>query len=584
MPLKLSQIDTNQLKEVEAPKTGLSAGTGTFAKGVGVGAVKSVGELALGVGQLGRGIQNKLGLNIGNQTSSPFDTQNAERIRETTLKANAPGQGTGKFLGTAAQYLMPTSGIVRGQQILGTAARSVPTMAGRLTAKAGARFLPEAVGTGAVSYLRNGGDVDEAKKDAVLAGGFSVGLGALGGLARSTYWPALDDSVTKALGVQGKKSGTAALKQTAQKTAGLKVLKDRAKNLTVTLDDGTKAAFDPNNASYSTTLQAWNKARQNVFNEYTTLSKKAGVDSTVDLAGVRDQIAAALDAPILGIEKRAVRSLLKDFDNVFQNPKTADLQTAERFVKSLNENTVQGFFSGTSDAAASKVNAGTAKLIRDLMDDVIEQSTGGQYQGLRSQYAALKSIEDDLVRKFQQDARSIGGGLPEYTGAFASGDIVGSALSLDPAQFAKGATLGTFSVLKRKLSNPERFLRRSFDLIDDTPKDLPLRIFGGQKALSASDAKVADAVADSVNNPGVGMSIRKTVTPASVAKRIDKEDFRRIAKILDNVDAARLSKDAKRLLDDMGLGNATDSELRRFLREVIDEYEGVAERAVTSRK
>jgi hypothetical protein len=150
-----------------------------------------------------------------------------------------------------------------------------------------------------------------------------------------------------------------------------------------------------------------------------------------------------------------------------------------------------------------------------MMDDVIEESTGAQYQATRSQYAALKSLEDDLVRKFQQDARSIGGGLPEYTGAFASGDIIGSALSLDPAQFAKGATLGTFSLLKRKLSNPERFLRRSFDLIDDVPSDLSLRIWGGSKALSEKEAKLAGDVAESIKNPAIGMSIKNVADDPS---------------------------------------------------------------------
>jgi hypothetical protein len=495
MALRLSELN-QQYEEIEKPKKGVSAGgVGNFAKGVGRGLLKSAGETVLGIGQIGRGIQSGaarfLGLGAPSGGASMFDPEQAQQIREGVLKANAPGEGTGKFIGTAAQYLLPTSKITKGQQVLGAAASRLPRTAGlQLAGKAAARFIPEAAGTGAVAFVRSGGDLEQTKDEALLAGGFSVGLGALGGLARSTYWPTLDDSVTKALGVQGKKSGGVALQQTAQKVSGLQVLKNRAKDLTVSMEDGAKAAFDPQNASYSTTLQAWKQAREKVFNEYTEMANKAGEKATLDMSPIRQQIADALDAPILSVEKNAVRSLLRDFDEIFKDPSNVDMQVAERFVKSLNENTVQGFFTGTSDAASSKVNAGTSRLIREMMDDVIEETTGAKYQATRSQYAALKSLEDDLVRKFQQDARSIGGGLPEYTGAFASGDIIGSALSLDPAQFAKGATLGTFSLLKRKLSNPERFLRRSFDLIDDAPSDLLLRIWGGTKPLTAVEQKM----------------------------------------------------------------------------------------------
>lgn len=512
MALKLSDLQ-GQYEEIEKPKTGLGAGVGTFVKGLGVGALKSLGETALGVGQLGRKIQSGIAGAVGAESAlggeGMFDPAQAQQIRETTLAANAPGQGTGKFIGTAAQYLLPTSKITRAQNILGAAASQLPKTGGlQLAGKAASRFIPEAIGTGAVAGVRSGGDLEQTKNEALMAGGFSVGLGALGALARSSYWPILDDSVNKALGTQGKKSGGVALQETAKKVSGLKVLKERAPQLTVTLEDGAKVAFDPQNASYGTTLQAWNQARNQVFNEYTSLAQKAGEKSTLDLSTVRQQIAEALDAPILSIEKNAVRSILSDFDSIFKDPAKVDMQAAERFVKSLNDNTVQGFFSGTSDAASSKVNAGTAKLIRDILDETIEDTTGAQYQNLRSQYSALKSLENDLVRKFQQDARSIGGGLPEYTGAFASGDIIGSALSLDPAQFAKGATLGTFSVLKRKLSNPERFLRRSFDLIDDTPTDLTTRLFGGSKPLTKEEQEMANSVAKSVKEPNIGLSIK----------------------------------------------------------------------------
>lgn len=576
MALKLSDFKEGEIKETvkQEPETGV----GTFVKGIGKGVLKSFGEAGLGAVELGRKAQRGIAGAIGKEDwlggGSFADKEQAQSLREGVLKANAPGEGTGKFIGTALQYLAPTSSVTKGQRILGGLASMAPKGL-QTIGKATARFIPEAIGTGAVSALRSGGDVEQAKDEGVMAGAFSVGLGALGGLARATYWPVLEDSVNKALGTQGKKGGGVALRETAQKVSGLKVLKDRADDLTVTLDDGTASKFIPDNASYNTTLQAWDNARKKIYTEYTDLARKAGEKAVVDLDDIRTQITNALDAPVLSSEKNAVRSLLNDFDELFKDPKNVDVEQAQRFVQSLNDNTVQGFFAKTSDAASSKVYAGASKLIREKLDDLITESEGVGYQNLRSQYSALKSLENDLVRKFQQDARSIGGGLPEYMGGFAGADLISSALTADVGGVLRGATLGTFATLKRKLSNPERFLRRSFDLIDDTPSDLSSRLFGGQQAMSATERQSAEKLAESFENPSVGMSIRKTVTPESVAKRADEADMGVLDYMIRDYDNAILDSVTNRTLNDMGLGKATREERIRFAKEVLDEYAGV---------
>jgi hypothetical protein len=464
-----------------------------FLAGMGVGALKSVGETALGAGQLGQSIlQSTVGRGVEAITGADrtemgvdmFQPERAQEIRDTTLRADAPGEGTGKFLGTLAQYALPTGSIVRGQQALGAVAKQVPTTFGRMTAQAGARFAPEAVGTGAIGAVRSGGDMEQAKTEALFAGGASVGLGALGSLARTTYFPELKQSVAKAFGIQGKMSGGQALEEVNKKIAGLGVLKSRASNLKVTLEDGTTAVFDPKKATYSSTLQAWNHARKNVFEEYTSLASKAGQKADVDISRVLDGLNETIRQPGLSIYKNSARSLMRDIDNSFDDLTKASIQDVETFVQALNKQTVNSFFKGTSDSAVSEVNASTARVLRELLDDVITSSQGSSYQGLRSQYGALKSIENDLVRKFQQEARKVGGGLPEYAGMFASGDIIGSVLTGNLTGVARGTTVGTLATLKRKLSNPERFLRRSFELLD-TPESNQFiqRLFGSADSI-----------------------------------------------------------------------------------------------------
>lgn len=71
----------------------------------------------------------------------------------------------------------------------------------------------------------------------------------------------------------------------------------------------------------------------------------------------------------------------------------------------------------------------------------------------------------------------------------------------------------------------------------------------------------------------VGMSIKKTVTPESVAQKIDSEDFNRLIDVIEDPELAKTNPDTMRMINDMGLGNATNDELVRFIKDVTDEAE-----------
>jgi len=94
-------------------------------------------------------------------------------------------------------------------------------------------------------------------------------------------------------------------------------------------------------------------------------------------------------------------------------------------------------------------------------------------------------------------------------------------------------------------------------------------------------ARLKEIIADYRKN-GIqpGLSIKKSVTPESVAKKADAEDMKLLASVIDDVKNARLDPDTNRILSNMGLGRATDEELVAFAKEVFDEKDGVANRVV----
>jgi len=487
----------------EAPQE--TKATRGFASGLAIGVGKSIGETAVGVGQIGTKVLDTIGGAFGQEDfGSGSSIYAGESLAEmqSMLEASGKGEGTGKFLGTLAQYMIPNKAIVGGQQALGKVASQAPKGLG-LVSKGLARFAPEAIGTGAVSAVRSGGDLQESGREGTTAGLFSVGFGALGGLARKTYFPNLKESVTKALGIQGQRSGGQALEEVNKKIAGMGVLAEKAKNITVKNADGLEVSFNPKNATYNTTLQAWNKTRQNIYNQYSGLAKKAGESTTVDLDPVIKGLNDALNQPGLSAFKNPTARLIQDIRDSFADPRNVGLEDAQRFVEQINKQTVSGFFKGTADSAVSEVNAGVSRAMRELMDSKIMGATGGEYQKLRTQYASLKAVENDLVRKFQQEARSIGGGLSEYMGMFSSGDILGSLLSGSGVGLVRGTAVGILAGLKRKLSKPERFLQRSFELLDRKESQSALKDFFGDvksRAFGTEPTRATNPFDDFVNS------------------------------------------------------------------------------------
>lgn len=96
-------------------------------------------------------------------------------------------------------------------------------------------------------------------------------------------------------------------------------------------------------------------------------------------------------------------------------------------------------------------------------------------------------------------------------------------------------------------------------------------------------AKLTNLIEDyKKNGIPLGMSIRKTISPESVAKRADKQDIKFLAAVIDDVKAAKADPEANRILDAMGLGRATDDELVAFAKEVIDEADIAQNRVVNA--
>lgn len=423
--------------------------------------------------------------------------QNAKSLKEGIYQKpfeeernTLPGKA-GEFTGVTAQFAAPSKGILVAGGKLGkasaaitSAAREVPVLGKVLgpTAKAvtatAAKFLPEAVGSGLVELGRTGGDVESAKTTGLFAGGTTTFLAGAGALARATYWPDLQKSVTTALGLKGKTTGGRILPQVQQKVTGLAVLKQYAENPAVN--------FDYKNASFESTIQAWNATRKYVYNKYADISASLGKEVKINVSSIVDDLTSITKDKRTGIYKDAAQSkiddLLANFSVKDNNGSITYIDASpkeiEGYLKDLYEE-AGATLAGRSDKAHGNIASMVATRLRGLLDDSIEASAGAEYTALRSEYAALKSIEQDLVGQFQKEARKVGGGLTDYMNIITSGDLISGILFAQPQLFVKGAAQTILSNTVKSLKQYDRYLRRSFNLIDaKDASDISKRFFG----------------------------------------------------------------------------------------------------------
>ena len=575
--MKLSELNQEDytLEETSSEKQGgiLGAAKGTVEglSNIGVGIGTELGKGGLGLAQLSLKAAQKVTGSVGLKRTSGFLGRAAEETEtikkkvydEPFRKQLDTGLGkTGEFIGMGAEFLAPTKAIISGQKILSTLSQPLATKRFLGTAsKIASRALPEAIGAGGVELARTGGDVEEAKKMAIFAGATSGVLTGAHLLAKGTFWPELRESTARALGIQGKTTGGRVLPQLEKKVSGLATLKKYSPQVTVKDAHNFEKPFTPEKATFHETLQAWNKTRQMIFDKYSTISQKVGQQNVVDISTIADDLTNITSQARTGTYKNAARSMLQDLvDNFGQYDDAGQLigfrkvapKEVEIYLKDLYGE-AGATLAGRADKAHGEIAATTATKLRQFLDDIIEKASGPEYGQLRGEYSSLKSIEDDLVRKFQQEARQLGGGLTDYVNVFSSGDVIAGILAGQPQFIAKGMAQGTLATLFKNLKRPDRYLQRAFTLIDQKAADPVIeRLFGASRKLTEREQKLVESAQNYLKNPKLGMSVEDvSKTPKAYSwngREVSKEQFDLLVKqktIADKNKILRENKEGK---------------------------------------
>lgn len=270
-----------------------------------------------------------------------------------------------------------------------------------------------------------------------------------------------------------------AIKPTAKKTLGqaekydthivsaLRTIKSNVDNLNI--QDATGELVSGRAPQTIPELsQALEQTKDSVFKQYDSLAKQAsGVGATIDAKPIADEVLKVTQNKALQLTNPDVINYAENWIKRLQVFGQLDTETTQEVVKLMNKN-LESFYKNPTYESASKVaiDAGVANNFRQALDKAIEGATGKEYQVLKNQYSALKSIESDVVRASLREARKNVKGLLDYTDIFTSGQMVGGILSLNPAMFTKGAIERGFKEYLKFLNDPNRAIKNIFEKLD----------------------------------------------------------------------------------------------------------------------
>ena len=255
----------------------------------------------------------------------------------------------------------------------------------------------------------------------------------------------------------------------------------------------------------------------------------------------------------------------------------------------LNSGDVRGQIEGLKDL--DKTYAADRTFLNQIEKDFIDKKTGNLKDGAASKVVnAINAANPERLARleqlypgFTQQAKvvkaleDVENAMGLKVGAYTRAAVGAGAALTGNAPVVIGAILSAPEIavpLLKGYGYTAEQIRPILQIVKDISSDI-----NNFRTPVAVEQYIKENYKDGVP---VGLSIKKTVTPESVAKKIDKEDYRRLAAVIDDPAAAKQNTATKQMLDNMGLSNATNAELTSFAKEVIDEYDGVANRPLTS--
>lgn len=421
-----------------------------FIKDIGQGAAKSAGDLALGIGTIGRKAQGLLSKGVEKVTGikdfgmgkpGVFDTGSEQNIKaKEVLTRNSTAEKVGGFVGDVASFAIPGTAVTKATK--------------------GVNFLARAASLGAadaVTTIAKSGEIDKDAVDAAIIGAAFPVVGKAAGAAKSALIPS------------GKDAGGRVINS---------LIKPLLKDFSYGKNPGQAVAEAGITASSLDELAGKIKVvRQQTGEEISqrVAASKATFDASDALNSIDEAIATAQKAP--KTNKEIIRRLQDVKDDVFS---IGDDGLPQRKLKDLTAPELWELNKEIGDLARWTGNA--------TDDEIINKAIKNSYSTTRSKleagvpglsdvsekYANLKSAETATEYRDKIAARQGLSSLTSKTTGIGAGLITAAATGGITTPLLVGATVAGLSeaagspAFKTKLaawlaSTPKTELKKAFE-------------------------------------------------------------------------------------------------------------------------
>lgn len=457
------------------------------------GAAGVVGELTIGAGkaflpQEGEDLVKKLAEKVGTAVS---ETEAAKSAAEWYAGLDTADKVIVDSLGGIASLITEVIGLKGG------------TMAGKAL-KQGIEESAQAVAPVAVKVAGEVGDTLKLGKAVdTVVDVFTPSQKSLEAKVNQYF----EKGVKPNLGTQITPAGQR--KYQNDVVTGAKVITSNKKNLKF-VDENGEVIAGQKPETLQQLADSIEQTKKVIFNQYDDLATKAGdAGVRVDTVRIANQLDDVINNKALQLSNPEAVSYAKDVRDRFLRSGSLDAKTAQDVIQNYN-NSLQAFNRNPTPEGLTRnaVDAFMANQMRQALDEGIEGLTGANYQNLKNQYGALKTIERDVMRATLRDARKNVKGLIDYTDIFSGGQLVSGLLTLNPGMVASGAAQKSIASYFKFLNNPNRAVKKMFETAEELDQDAATIPMSTRKQLGAPE----EGAANEVNNVPIKLGERSQST------------------------------------------------------------------------
>lgn len=278
--------------------------------------------------------------------------------------------------------------------------------------------------------------------------------------------------------LQGQQTLGQADKYKSQVVEAVKTI-DQNKDILQFTDEAGEIVTGRTPQSLQEFSEAIDQTKRKIYEQYDTIASQAGeAGLKVDGVKIANQLEEVINNQALKLSNPEAVRYAEEVRNRFIKAGEIDAKTAQEVIQNYN-NSLKAFYKNPTPEGLTRnaVDALMANQMRQALDEGIDGLTGAQYQSLKNQYGALKTIERDVLRATLRDARKNTKGLIDYTDIFSGGQLVTGLLTLNPGMIAQGAAQKGIAEYFKFLNNPNKAIRDMFETgakLEKEPGSVPL--------------------------------------------------------------------------------------------------------------